>query len=1078
MARLRRKGDGVRWCSLHHHSTFSSLDAWGLPEQHLERCAELGINAMALTEHGNVSSHVKLEIAAEKMQRAVQPLYGCEFYVGGTGENATRSKNHITVLARDQDGYRDLLRLMTKGWTDGFYQYPTVEPDWLAETASSFVVLSGCLGSELATHLVGGKMVQDADASFKAGLRVAAAWRERLGDSYFLECQAFHELERTRAVNPMLERISKRLGIPLVATMDCHYPRRDDSIIQQVLHNVRGGGRQTLEEQAQAWGYNVPLCPVHSDKVILRRLTQTGLSNSAAISSILATEEIAQECTGIVLPKLERLRYPMPAGFKGTAWDLMEEWLREGWRFRGFDQLPRRDMVAYKARLRRELGIIRAKDFADYFLVVSDVLRWAKDSGVLVGPARGSAAASLVCYLLRIIEVNPMHYPNLVFERFIDLTREDLPDIDLDFDSRKRSLIYDYLVRKYGEGHVGNIGTFNMYKSKVSLDDVARAFRVPKYRVEEVKDLLIERSSGDLRASATIEDTVEQFESAQSVFADYPDLQHSIKLEGQVRSIGVHAAGLVVANRRIEDVCAVYRRKVKGTVREVIAFDKYDAERQGLIKMDFLGLTTVSMIGECLEEIDMSLDDLYDLPLDDPAVIDRFRHTDVSGIFQFDGRAMRSVCSALRPDSFKELCDINALSRPGPLHNGASTSYIDIKRGARLPETLHPLSDAITAETYYQIVYQEQILRIVREVGGFDWTHAAYIRKIISKKLGEAEFNRQWDRFWSGARERGVPEVIAQTIWRSCITAGAYAFNAAHSVSYAMLAYWTMWFKVYWPQVFYAAALNNLGPGPKGARHLELMRDAQRGNQEFIVPKPSLDIRPPKPGRSIHNWKKEGRRGLRAGYLQIPGVGAATAPLCAELRPRTWDDLLQIKGIGKKTIEKMRAFGAAEDPFGLKTLERKLEAARVSIYESNGWVPDPTHTCEQVPYNAQPRNQNVSVVWMGVITHRNLRDIFEFNRSKYGTELDASTVDRPDLNEWCIMRGKDTTTEICTFAVQRQRYPEFKDIIWRLKPEEDVVVIKGYKLWKLAFRYVFVQDMWIIGTDEAEDFGEEEEVEE
>ena len=517
---------------------------------------------MALTEHGNVSSHVKLEIAAEKIGRAVEPLYGCEFYIGGTGESATRSKNHITVLARDQDGYRDLLRLMTKGWTDGFYQYPTVEPSWLAETADSFVVLSGCLGSELATHLVGGKMVADSAASYKAGLGVASAWKERLGDSYYLECQAFPELDRTRAVNPMLERISRRLGIPLVATMDCHYPRRDDSIIQQVLHNVRGGGRATLEEQAQAWGYDVPLCPVRDDKTMLRRLMQSGLSRRAAIRSILATEEIADECKGIVLPKLELLRYPMPPGFKGTSKDLMNQWLREGWKFRGFHNLSRRDLVAYKARIRRELDIIYAKDFADYFLVVSDVLRWAKDSGILVGPARGSAAASLVCYLLRIIEVNPMHYPNLVFERFIDITREDLPDIDLDFDSRKRHLIYEYLVEKYGEGRVGNIGTFNVYKSKVSLDDVARAFRIPKYRVEEVKDLLIERSSGDLRASATIEDTVEQFDVARKAFEDYPELQHSIKLEGQIRSIGVHAAGLVVANRRIEDVCAVYRRKV------------------------------------------------------------------------------------------------------------------------------------------------------------------------------------------------------------------------------------------------------------------------------------------------------------------------------------------------------------------------------------------------------------------------------------------------------------------------------------------------------------------------------------
>jgi DNA polymerase III subunit alpha len=249
------------------------------------------------------------------------------------------------------------------------------------------------------------------------------------------------------------------------------------------------------------------------------------------------------------------------------------------------------------------------------------------------------------------------------------------------------------------------------------------------------------------------------------------------------------------------------------------------------------------------------------------------------------------------------------------------------------------------------------------------------------------------------------------------------------------------------------------------------MRDAERGNDSFIVPKVALKILPPRPGRSGVTWRREGRQGLRAGYLQIPGVGPTIAPLCAELRPRKWDDLLAIKGIGPKTVEKMRAFGVVEDPFGLKTLERKLERAMVAVYESNGWLPDPTHTCEQIPYNAQPTGQNVPVVWMGVITHRNLRDIFEFNRSKYGTELNPETVDHPELNEWCILRGKDATTEICTFAIRRFKYPDFKEIIWRIKPEEDVVIIKGYKLWKLAFRYVFIENIWLVGEDEYADEG-------
>jgi DNA polymerase III alpha subunit len=303
----------------------------------------------------------------------------------------------------------------------------------------------------------------------------------------------------------------------------------------------------------------------------------------------------------------------------------------------------------------KELSIIEEKDFIDYFLIVSDIVKFAKDRGIPVGPGRGSAAASLVCYLLRITEVDPLLYPTLLFERFIDITRADLPDIDLDFDDERRSEIYDYAVAKYGAQCVGNIGTFTKYKSKNSLDDVGRVYRIPKFKIDVVKDLLLERSSGDLRASATIEDTAKMFPQAAKVFEEFPELWKATELEGNMKGMGVHAAGLVIANGPLTDVCATYtRRVVAGQVRSVISADKYDAEHLNILKIDVLGLSTMGMIRLCLEMIGKPLGWLYEIPLTDPEVIRGFKENDVVGIFQYDGgRCVRSMLRSNRITSWR-----------------------------------------------------------------------------------------------------------------------------------------------------------------------------------------------------------------------------------------------------------------------------------------------------------------------------------------------------------------------------------------------------------------------------------------
>jgi len=1052
----------LKYTSLHHHSTFSFLDGYALPESHVRRAEELEMSAIALTEHGNVSSHVQLEKAAKAS--GVKPIFGCELYTGPIEETKRQQrKNHLTVLAEDQDGYKNLLRLVSRGWAEGFYYEPTVSGGMLADHQRGLIVLSGCQGSLLATSLVGGKNVAPEDASYVRARQVARRFQRSLGGSYYLEVQAFPELEKACQINQAYEELSSELGIPLVVTGDVHYTSPKESEMQQILHNVRGGGKKTMEQQANEWGYDVPLCHPLTDQYVYDRLRATGLSKSAAQQAIDNSSVIAARCN-VELPKLETLRYPSDE----PGLTLWRKWLEEGWNYRGINALPPAVRGRYRGRLRYEMSIIEGKDFIDYFLVVSDIVKFAKDRGIPVGPARGSAAASLVCYLLRITEVDPLRFPNLVFERFIDTTREDLPDIDLDFAGDRRGEIREYACAKYGEDCVGNIGTVTNYKSKLALDDVARVYRIPAWEVDPVKELLIERSSGDLRASATIEDTAEYFPAAAEVFAKHPDLRKAMDLEGNLKGMGIHAAGLVIASQPLNDAVAIYTRetpKGSGNWVDVISADKYDAEYLNLIKIDALALDTMEMLGLACDMCNMELEDLYAIPLDDPEVLLGFKENDVVGIFQFDGRAQRNVSAELGPENFDEIADVCALARPGPLHSGATAEYIEVARGRKVARHLHPLLDNITKNTHYQIVYQEQILRIVMEIGQFDWTHAAYIRKIISKKIGEQEFNRQWHRFWKGAEAQGITEAIAKEIWNACITAGSYAFNNAHTVSYGMIAYWCMWFKRHHTQEFYVAALAKYGHKEnkyKQKKHVELLRDAA---------KHGIRAEPPEIGLSGVTWSPCGTDGMgvRAGLTQVPGIGYETAKKIVEWRDTKgtfdiggWYDLKEIKGIGDKMVETIMDFVVKDDPFDIYKLERDIAKVKKEIENGDlGPVPVPTHTALEVPYS---QGQDTEVVWLGQIIHRNLRDLFELHYSRTGEVLDPADVRDPGLKDWVVMLGEDGD-ELLSITVDRWKYPRFKRALWGLHLNKDLVLVRGIKKGNQSRRAIYASQLWVISPD-------------
>jgi DNA polymerase-3 subunit alpha len=1050
--------------SLHHHTTFSYLDGYGMPETHIERAVELGMRAQAFTEHGNVTSHVKAEQAGIK--HGVKPIFGIEAYTGGVGEDKGRFKWHLTILAMNDEGYRNLLRLTSLGWAEGFYYEPTISGEMLAKHNEGLIVLSGCSGSKLAVDLLGGKGTPEhnSEPDYQAAVDTAMKFKELLGDRYYLEVQQFPELERSKAMNIAYEKIGRELGIPLVATCDVHYPQPADNKVQLVLHAVdRGGKNNTVEKQAQGWGYDVKLT-LWDDDTLFKRMRDSGLSKKAAQEALRNTGVIADRCD-VKLPKLKELEFPSPE----PAEQLLRAWVKKGWAYRNFDNLPKKLRREYKERVKFELDLISKKNFSDYFLVVSDMTRWAKNNDIPVGPARGSAAGSLVCFLLRITEVNPMLFTNLLFARFIDEDRHDLPDIDLDFDDEQRYKIREYLVDQYGADRVGNIGTFTNYKGKNSIDDVARTMGVPYQAAEVVKEMLIERSSGDLRDKATIEDTMEMFPKVKEQFKKYPQLHMARRLEGNLRGFSVHAAGLVVANEPLTNSCAVYTRRDDKTgevVGNVLSIDKHDAEYINALKIDALGLTTMGVISRCLKMCGMTLEELYAIPLDEEAVFDGFKRNEVIGIFQFDGRAARSVNREVKPDNFNEVCDINALVRPGPLHSGATADYIQAKFGTKKIIRTGTVVDTITQYTQGQIVYQEQILETVRALGNFSWEDAAKIRKIISKKQGEQEFNRQMGKFLKGAAENGVSEITASRIWKQLVTAGAYAFNRAHCISYGMLAYWTMWLKQNYPIEFYCAGLQKYkfrdGKTQKG---FDLLKEAiSRG----------FDVLPPDPVLSQETWSiHEGK--LLAGLMQVDGIGPSTAPKLIEYRDAwarandgdmtgfTWSNYEAVAGIGAVTIGKIEAFASEEDPFGVYRVTRVLKKVRRYLWEEGEMdgLPFPGSKSENVPYEAV-RGEHV---WLGYVTDINLKDIYELHRSRTGEELDPATVKEPEHVNYVALLGEDETGPL-SITIQRYRglYESYKDMIWSMDTKRDLLLVRGYKRSEYR-RAIYAQEVWVINPE-------------
>lgn len=727
-----------------------------------------------------------------------------------------------------------------------------------------------------------------------------------------------------------------------------------------------------------------------------------------------------------------------------TSEELLIRWCREGWRYRGVGGRPKEQQDWYAERVKYELKLMLEKKLADFMLFTSDAIRWAKDNNIPIGPGRGSTAASVVAWLLRITEIDPYRYQGMIFERFLDVSRADPPDIDIDCSDERRDDVRAYLAGKYGAECVGQIGNFVRYRAKNSLVDIARVYSIPIAAKEQVAGMIIERSGGDSRFDSSLEDTVNMFPAAKEVFDRWPDLWKATRLEGNVRGMSVHAAGLIVSNTPLTDICAVYERD---GVR-VLSVDKYDVEYIDALKLDFLGLSTMGMIARCLEMAGITLEDLYAIPDTDPETLEVFRSGDVTGIFQFEGRATRLVNRDVHPDNFSEVADINALSRPGPLFSGTTAEYVAVKHGKRRAEFLHPMVDEVTLATKGQIIYQEQILRILRDMGGFDWFSVGQIRRIISKKLGEAAFQMSYQQFESGAGEHGVNPATALRIWRRLVTSGTYSFNIAHAISYSMIAWWTAWLKVHYPLEFYAASLAKADE----EQQFKLMKDAQRHD---------INICPPVLNASRRSWRPVPSLGLVAGWQQIPGIGAKMSERIEVEREKgkftSWDDLLRIPGIGPKKVETMQRFSTSFDPFMLTRTQRILDETRAWMKTQRG-IPRPTHNGTELAaiqidevYGADAKKnygKGPRVIYAGLVKKVNYQDAVENKRSRTGMEVEEilKELKHPELLEYCSIQCYDETQEEVYLRVNRFVFPRLKASVASIEPDRDVVVCVGRRI--------------------------------
>ena len=779
---------------LHLHTEFSLLDGACRIDELLDQVQKLKMPAVAVTEHGNMFSAVVFHDHARA--RGVKPILGCEVYVAPgsrhqKGGPPAENYNHLVLLAETRQGWHNLIKLVSTGYTEGFYRKPRIDKELLARHADGLIGLSSCLKGEVPAQLCGAQA---------AGARASAAtFRDILGpNNFFLEMQ-WHGIEDQKVVNRGLVPIAKDLGLPLVCTNDVHYLNHGDHVPHDVLLCI-GTGRTVNDTQRLRY---------HGDQFFLKTAEEMASVFGDFPDALSNTLLIAERCDVDLGPTVNHLPdFDVPIGSTLDAY--FEQMVREGFA----ERLPRlqalqaagslrHGLEEYDTRLAYEIAMIKRMNYAGYFLIVWDFIRYAREHDIPVGPGRGSAAGSLVAFCLRITDVDPLEY-HLIFERFLNPERVSLPDIDIDFCERRRGEVIEYVTRKYGRENVAQIITFGTMKAKAAVRDVARALDIPLAEANKVAKLI--PAALDMSLAKAVEENPALKELEQTDPRVKELLTVARRLEGMTRHASTHAAGVVIAPRPITEFAPLY----KGGRDEIVTqWAMKEVERMGLLKMDFLGLSTLTLIHDALEEIGRTTGaplDIDAIPLDDAKTYQLFADGQTYGIFQFESSGMRDILRRAKPQRLDDLIAMNALYRPGPLRSGMVDDYIARKQGTKEIKYELPQLEPILSDTYGVIAYQEQVMRIAATLASFSLGQSDLLRKAMGKK-NPTVMQAQREKFVHGALANGINEKRATKIFDLMEHFAGYGFNKSHSTAYAYLAYQTAYLKANYPWHFAAALL-------------------------------------------------------------------------------------------------------------------------------------------------------------------------------------------------------------------------------------------------------------------------------
>jgi len=872
---------------LHTHSEFSLLDGMSRITDLVKRTRELGMKSLALTDHGNMYAAVKFYVAAREHE--VHPLLGCEMYLAPRTRldketKEDRSPYHLTVLAKDNEGYRNLLKLVSLASLEGFYMKPRIDKELIEKYHKGLVILSGCPAGEIPSLVL-------ASESAKAR-QLAKFYKELLGEDFYLEVQDLGMPEQKIITKELIE-IGRELKIKLVATNDSHYVNREDAFGQDVLLCIGTGS--TLDDAKR----------LHFDtqEFYLKSSAEMMKLFKGCEEAVLNTLEVAEKCrVDLKLGETHLPNFPVPGGELPDSY--LEKLVWEGIRRKYGKEVDGKLLVPPEIndRVKYELYTIEKMGYAPYFLIVQDFINYAKSQGIQVGPGRGSAAGSIVSYSLGITNVDPIKQ-GLIFERFLNLERITLPDIDIDFCFKRRQEVIDYVTKKYGGDRVAQIVTFGTMAARGSVRDVGRVQNIPLVEVDRIAKMI------PFGPDITIEKGLEMNKELKKLYEGDAKVKALLdtaqKIEGLSRHASVHAAGVVISDLPLTEYVPL--QKLDENVN-VTQYQMTDLEKIGLLKMDFLGLRNLTMIAQAVQILKHTRGieiDINDLPFDDQKTYSLLRSGETMGIFQLESRGMRGLIKELQPDNFGEIVALLALYRPGPLESGMVEDFV--KRKHKKVEVRYDLPELqpILRETFGVILYQEQVMEIASTLAGFTLGQADVLRAAMGKKK-KKEMAEQKERFIAGAEKRGISHNKAAELFNICDKFAGYGFNKSHSTSYAVISFQTAYLKANYPVEFMAALLTSvMGNTDKVTAYIA---ESQRMG---------IKVLPPDVNQSFRNFTVT-PEGIRFGLTAVKNVGegAIDTVLAARKSGGTFRSLADLcsridtRACNKKVIESLIKAGA------------------------------------------------------------------------------------------------------------------------------------------------------------------------